>query len=139
MDVPAKNGDSWKQTKADCVANLKFLYPDIKPSDMNTIVNSIFNLLKVTEKVEAQHTKKRPPKKMSENQKERRRIKRHESNEKEKTERLQKKEEARQEEERQTPPAAAQQKQETPEESSEKAAEKPQRMYDARPYHQPKM
>ena len=113
MDGAGKNGDSWQKTKADCVANLIFLYPDIKPSDMNTIVNSIFNLLKVTDKVEAQHTKKRPPKKRSENQKERRRETRHAKNEIKKAERQQREEEARQEKARQTPPAAGQQKQET--------------------------
>ena len=71
MDGPAKKGDSLKQTRADCVANLKNLYPDIKDSDMKTIVHSIFNLLNVTDKVEAQHAKKRAPKKMNENRKKR--------------------------------------------------------------------
>ena len=66
MDGSAKTGDAWNKTKADCVAYLKKLYPDIKDSDMNTIVHSIFNLLNVTDKVEAQHAKKRAPKKMTE-------------------------------------------------------------------------
>ena len=92
MDGAAKNSDSWQKTKADCVANLKNLYPDIKPGDMKTIVNSIFNLLKVTDKVEAQHTTKRPPKKRSEKQKENKHLK----NEREKKARLQREEEARQ-------------------------------------------
>jgi lipoate-protein ligase A len=130
MEPAAKNGDSMQKTRADCIANLKNLYPDIKSGDMATIVNSIFKLLQVTDKVEAQHTKKRAPRKRSEKQKENQ----HEKNEKKKAERLQREEQARQ-----TPPAADQQKQATTEESSEKAAEKPQRMYDARPYHQPKM
>ena len=63
MDGTANKGDA--KTKSDCVANLKLLFPAIQPSDMNTIVTAIFNLLKVTDKVEAQHTKKRSPKKMS--------------------------------------------------------------------------
>ena len=92
MNAPAKTGDSWQKTKNDCVANLKKLYPDIKDSDMNSIVNAIFNLLKVTDKVEAQHTKKRAPRKRSEQQKENKHLR----NESEKKERLQKKEEARQ-------------------------------------------
>ena len=103
MDAPAKNGDSWQKTKADCVANLKLLFPAIKPSDMTSIVNSIFNLLKVTDKVEAQHTKKRPPKKMSE--------KRKEKNDAFKARKNQ--QAADRKEARQTPPAADQQKQET--------------------------
>ena len=65
MEGAAKNGDSMQKTKNDCVANFKKLYPDIKPTDMKTIVSAIFNLLNVTDKVEAQHTKKRSPKKMS--------------------------------------------------------------------------
>jgi len=92
MEGAGKNGDSMQKTKAECVANLKNLYPDIKPTDMKTIVNSIFNLLKVTENVEAQHTKKRPARKRSEKQKENQ----HEKNEKKKAERLQREEQARQ-------------------------------------------
>ena len=70
---------------------------------MKTIVNSIFNLLNVTDKVEAQHAKKRPPKKMSE--------KRKEKNDAFKARKNQ--EAADRKEARQTPPAAGQQKQET--------------------------
>ena len=70
MEATAKTGDMQK-TRADCIANLKKLYPDIKDSDMKTIVYSIFNLLKVTDKVEAQHAKKRAPKKMTEARKKR--------------------------------------------------------------------
>jgi len=92
MEGAGKNGDSMQKTKAECVANLKNLYPDIKPTDMKTIVNSIFNLLKVTDNVEAQHTKKRPARKRSEKQKENQ----HEKNEKKKAERLQREEQARQ-------------------------------------------
>ena len=117
MDVPAKNGDSWKQTRADCIENLKKLFPHIKASDMTTIVNSIFKLLQVTDKVEAQHTKKRLPRKRTEQQKENKRK----SNETKKAARLQRGEEARQGKaagesptERQTPQKAAQQKQKTP-------------------------
>jgi hypothetical protein len=65
MEGAAKTGDAWNKTKAEYVEKLNILYPHIKPSDMKTIVTSIFNLLKVTENVEAQHTKKRSPKKMS--------------------------------------------------------------------------
>ena len=104
MEPAAKNGDSMQKTRADCIANLKILYPDIKSGDMATIVNSIFKLLQVTDRNEAQHTKKRPPKKMNEHQKEKKRLR----NESARKERLQKKEEARQ-----TPPAADQQNQET--------------------------
>ena len=91
MEGAAKTGDMQK-TRADCIANLKKLYPDIKDSDMKTIVHSIFNLLNVTDKVEAQHAKKRPVRKRSEKQKE---IQ-HEKNEKKKAERLQREEAARQ-------------------------------------------
>ena len=129
MEGAAKTGDAWNKTKAEYVEKLNLLYPHIKSSDMKTIVTSIFNLLKVTENVEAQHTKKRAPRKMTE--------KRKEKNDAFKARKNQ--EAADRKEARKTPPAADQQKQETPEESSEKAAEKPQRMYDARPYHQPKM
>ena len=129
MEGAAKNGDSWQKTKAEYVENLKILYPHIKPSDMKTIVNSIFNLLKVTENVEAQHTKKRAPRKMTEARKKR--------NDAFKARKDQ--EAADRKEARQTPPAADQQKQATTEESSEKAAEKPQRMYDARPFGPHKM
>jgi hypothetical protein len=129
MEGAAKTGDAWQKTKADCIENLKNLYPHIKPSDMKTIVTSIFALLKVTENVEAQHTKKRAPRKMSE--------KRKEKNDAFKAKKNQ--EAADRKEARQTPPAADQQKQATTEESSEKAAEKPQRMYDARPFGPHKM
>ena len=87
MEPAAKNGDSMQKTRADCIANLKILYPDIKSGDMATIVNSIFKLLQVTDRNEAQHTKKRPPRKRSEQQKENKHLK----NEREKKERLQKK------------------------------------------------
>ena len=114
---------------------------------MNSIVTSIFNLLKVTDTVEAQHTKKRAPRKRSEQQMENRRQKRHDSNEIKRAERLQREEEAqlqKEEDARQGKPAGESPKDTekppaTTEDSSEKAAEKPQRMYDARPYHQPKM
>ena len=92
-----------QKTRADCIANLKKLYPDIKSGDMATIVNSIFKLLQVTDKVEAQHAKKRPPKKMSE--------KRKEKNDAFKAKKNQ--EAADRKEARQTPPAAGQQNQET--------------------------
>jgi hypothetical protein len=115
MDVPAKKGDPMQKTKDDCVANLKKLYPHIQDSDMNSIVSSIFKLLKVTDNVEAQHTKKSPPKKRTEQQKENKREKRRKSNAIKRAERLQ-----REENERQGKPAgespqkAAQQKQKTP-------------------------
>ena len=104
MEGAAKTGDAWQKTKADCIENLKNLYPHIKASDMATIVNSIFNLLKVTDKVEAQHTKKRPPKKMS--------AKKKENNDAFYARKKQ--EAADRKEARQTPPAADQQKQKTP-------------------------
>ena len=91
MNGVAKTGDMSK-TKADCIAYLKKLYPDIKDSDMKTIVHSIFNLLNVTDKVEAQHAKKRSPRKKSEKQKENQR----EKNAKKKAERQQREEAARQ-------------------------------------------
>ena len=103
MEATAKKGDPMQKTKDDCVANLKKLYPHIKDSDMKTIVYSIFNLLKVTDKNVAQHTKKRPPKKMSE--------KRKEKNDAFKARKNQ--EAADRKEARQTPPAADQQNQET--------------------------
>ena len=111
MEATAKKGDPMQKTKDDCVANLKKLYPHIKDSDMNSIVSSIFKLLKVTDNVEAQHTKKRLPRKRTEQQKENKRA----SNAIKKAERLQ-----REENERQGKPAgespqkAAQQKQKTP-------------------------
>ena len=92
MEAAAKTSDAWNKTKAEYVEKLNILYPHIKPSDMKTIVNSIFNLLKVTDTVEAQHTKKRPARKRSEKQKENQR----EKNEKKKAERLQREEQARQ-------------------------------------------
>ena len=110
MDGSANKGDA--KTKNDCVANLKLLFPAIKPGDMTTIVNAIFNLLKVTDKVEAQHTKKRPPKKMNE--------KRKEKNDAFKARKKQ--EAADRKKELPTPQKAAQQKQATPEESSENEA-----------------
>ena len=111
MEGAAKNGDSMQKTRADCIANLKNLFPHIKASDMATIVNSIFKLLQVTDKVEAQHTKKRPARKRSEKQKENQR----EKNEKKKAERLQREEEARQGKPAgESPQKAAQQKQKTP-------------------------
>ena len=78
MEATAKKGDPMQKTKDDCVANLKKLYPDIKDSDMKTIVHSIFNLLNVTDKVEAQHAKKRAPRKRSEQQMENLQENRHE-------------------------------------------------------------
>jgi hypothetical protein len=111
MEVAAKTGDAWNKTKAEYVEKLNILYPHIKPSDMKTIVNSIFNLLKVTENVEAQHTKKRAPRKRSEKQKENQ----HEKNEKKKAERLQREEQARQGKPAgESPQKAAQQKQKRP-------------------------
>jgi hypothetical protein len=103
MDGSAKTGDAWNKTKAEYVEKLNILYPHIKPSDMKTIVTSIFNLLKVTENVEAQHTKKRAPRKMTEARKKR--------NDAFKARKDQ--EAADRKEARQTPPAAGQQKQET--------------------------
>ena len=102
MDAVTKTG-AMQKTRDDCIANLKKLYPDIKDSDMKTIVHSIFNLLKVTDKVEAQHTKKRAPRKMTEARK-----KRNDAFKARKDQEAADKKEARQ-----TPPAAGQQKQET--------------------------
>jgi hypothetical protein len=111
MEGAAKTGDAWNKTKAEYVEKLNILYPHIKPSDMKTIVTSIFALLKVTENVEAQHTKKRPARKRSEKQKENQ----HEKNEKKKAERLQREEQARQGKPAgESPQKAAQQKQKRP-------------------------
>ena len=98
MDAVTKTS-AMQKTRDDCIANLKKLYPDIKDSDMKTIVHSIFNLLKVTDKVEAQHTKKRAPRKMTEARKKRNdefnAKKKQEAVDKKET-RLQKEEDARQ-------------------------------------------
>ena len=100
MDAVTKTG-AMQKTRDDCIANLKKLYPDIKDSDMKTIVHSIFNLLKVTDKVEAQHTKKRAPRKMTEARK-----KRNDAFKARKDQETADKKEARKEEARKTSPSA---------------------------------
>ena len=124
---------STAQYKAMVTKNLKMMFPHIPQQEMRMIVECIFKLVAATDNAAlAEPVKKIDPKPLTEGQQKKKN--------KEVEFRARKKQEAADRKEaRQTPPAADQQKQATTEESSEKAAEKPQRMYDARPFGPHKM